>query len=83
MNPDTGHLVSAEKVKELRELFGDLHEAGYEEVPKEFHDAAELELAGKEETYVGMKSTGSINTWAAKQRAKRQTMRKARKLCCR
>lgn len=80
MDPCTGHLVSPEELRELQEMMVDAY---YERVPEEFEDAARLELAGRKECYVGKQSTGSINTWAAKQRAKRKKMKKARKLCCR
>jgi len=79
MDPCTNHLISAEEYAKNKEFLSDL----YEEVPGHLAKAAELELAGRKETYVGKESTGSINTWAAKKRAKRKAMKKARKLCCR
>jgi len=79
MNPYTGHLISAEEYAKNKEFLSDL----YEEVPEHLAKEADLELAGRKEAYVGKKSTGSINTWAAKKRAKRKAMKKARKLCCR
>ncbi len=79
MDPDTGHLVSPEGLRELQEMMVDT----YQQVPDELAEAANLELAGRKECYVGKQSTGSVNTWAAKQRAKRRAMKKVRKLCCR
>jgi len=77
MDVNTGHLISdeiyARLQKELRE--------NYEPVPEGLRQSAELELMGKEETYVGKEATSKIARWAkAKRKLKK---RKMNKICCR
>lgn len=69
MNIDNGHLARfAEKVPE-----------GYEPVPEEYTMQVELELAGKKETTIGLKSSGTLSRWAKTKREKRKKLAMAGK----
>ena len=75
MNIDNGHLVDMarfddEKINSLEEAISHLKENGYEQLPdnENIQTAAKLELAGKKETYVGLKSSGTMSRWAREKR---------------
>lgn len=78
MHIGTGHLVDMREAaaKKIRELL----KKGYEPVPDELRPVAVLELMGKKETYVGLKSTGSLSRWARKKREKRKKLPMAEKV---
>lgn len=78
MQVDTGHLVDTREA--TAEKIRDLQGKGYEPVPDELRPVAELELMGKKETYVGLKSTGSLSRWARKKREKRKKLAMAGKV---
>lgn len=67
MNTSTGHLVSAEHLKLMRELNPDQAER-YIEVPQGLERAARRKLADAEETMVSLKSGGKLARWAARVR---------------
>lgn len=74
---NTGHLISDEMYERLQE---ELRE-NYEPVPEELSLSAQLELMGKEETYVGKEATSKIARWArTKSKLKK---RKMNRICCR
>jgi len=79
MNPETGHLVTPECLNSLSS-----HE-DYEEVPEKLNLSAQLELAGRDETFVGKEATSQVAKWARSKRDRlkiKVKKRKANKLCC-
>ena len=67
MNVDTNHLVMISSEEEAK-LYAQM---GYEKVPEEMTDAANLELAGREECHVGKHSSGTLSAWARSKRAEK------------
>ena len=71
MNPDTGHLVTAEMMEAMRKA-GAVMIDGYQPLPFELERAAVLKLHGRQEAHVSLKSGGKLSMWAAKNRSKYQ-----------
>ena len=73
MNCDTGHLVSAEALKDMTEE----ERRNYEQVPSHLSLAAQLELMGKDETYVGKSASGGMSKHMLGKRKKKRQIAKA------
>ncbi len=75
MNTDTGHLVTGEELEgmepELKEL--------YDPVPDELTLSAQIELMGKDQTFVGKEATSGIALWARSKRDRLKSKGKQRK----
>ena len=72
MDVDTGHLMRNHGMTEE-----EMAENGYEKVPDFLELQAELELAGRDECYVGKKASGSLSKHMRYKRKKKQQMAKA------
>ena len=73
MNIDTG---------EVRRILGDAEmkqatDEGFEPVPNELRDAADLKLAGNDSAMVSLTSGGKLSRWAASRRKKKRQQEKA------
>lgn len=77
MNSDTGHLVTGELWDQLKNLPG---VRAYEELPRQYHEAARRKLAGAQEAYVARASGGKLSRFAAQRRKdKRREQRDSRR----
>jgi ABC-type enterochelin transport system substrate-binding protein len=77
MDPNIGHLVSGEKLREFLEKEPEKKER-YKPIPEHLERAAQKKLAGKEEAMVSLTSGGKLSQWAAQER-KEKTRKNARK----
>jgi len=77
MNPDSGHLVSPERLRQLREAGA---AEGYEPVPSELTEEARRKLAGAMEARVSKHDGRSrLGKWAVKTRKARRLTEKRKR----
>lgn len=73
MNEDTGHIVTADLLKEMKPE----ERGSYHILPEEFSRASRVVLKGKREGYVSLTSGGKLSRYASRRRRRRRKTAKA------